>query len=228
MNDTDGYWQKVQFETLQAWTDYQQELSTAYPTWYATRNERMISNEEQILQEIRSSDASLLIYYAVDGILKVLKSNGESFQMIPLEVPASWADSVIAYRSITELNQNPRCIAGLGYYLNQILWSPVKKDLKERVIILPDGVLHKLNFETLLSSPPASSNYSDWPWSLKKHNILLRNSLTASPADRKKNTTGILALVPGFSDEVKAKLYADSGVDDERKLAFGNFVQTPF
>gem|GEM_PF-6705808 len=48
-NDTDGYWQKVQFETLQAWTDYQKELSTEYPTWYATRNERMISNEEQIL-----------------------------------------------------------------------------------------------------------------------------------------------------------------------------------
>jgi len=93
---------------------------------------------------------------------------------------------------------------------------------------LPDGVFHKLNFETLLSYPPASSNYSDWPWLLKKHNILLRNSLNAYSANRKKNIPGILALVPGFSDEVNAKLSADSGVDDERKLAFGNFVQTPF
>ncbi|HRH37315.1 MAG TPA: CHAT domain-containing protein, partial [Flavobacteriales bacterium] len=117
-----------------------------------------------------------------------------------------------------------------AYRLYTSAFAPVADQLiRKELLIIPDGDLHTVNFETLLSDPNAKD--------LRKNLLIQRYAiaylLSATTAvqfadmarDRSK---GVLAIAPGFSDELKQDYLAhvpDSSLVDRDFL---RYVRQPF
>ena len=100
----------------------------------------------------------------------------------------------------------------------------------DELLVVPDGVLHKVNFESLLDEPATLKGMS--------HHLLLRRFAIAQLLSvttamqytriRRERPRGVLALAPGFSDEMKRTYLAqvpDTNLLDRAYLAY---VRQPF
>lgn len=235
------YWTKFRFETQNRWRNHQIMLQETYPEWYEVRYDPTIPTIEEVQKSLANSNSSLVAYFDADTALVVLVANGSNYKTTLLRLPPSWPDSVRLYRTLIEERADAKRLAYLSYYLYTNLWKPIDTDLQKRVEIIPDGALNYLNFETLISSLPSGTDYENWDWLLKKHTIILRNSLPGKLRENRdginskdQNNTkqrlvnGIMAIAPGFSDELKANYRNSLPPYSSPDSIFTNWVQTPW
>lgn len=233
------YWNKLRFETVNRWRSYQKMLHENYPEWYEIRYAPTIPSIEEVQKSLASSKSSLVAYFDADTALVVMVADGNNFNTTLLELPTSWPDSVRTYRTLIEERADAGRIASLSYYLYTLLWQPIAKNLQPRIEIIPDGVLNYLNFETLISSEPTGIDFENWEWLLKQHTFITRNSLPGKVRheketkaelgnQRNKSGTGILAIAPGFSDELKDTYRNALPANVATDTVFTSWVQTPW
>ncbi len=224
----DEYWSQLRFETLNRWRNYQAYLHTTYPDWYELRYDPAVPKAAEVQKRLAASKASLVAFFDADTAMAVLVANGNDFNTTLLNLPSSWQDSVRTYRQLLEQRAHPHRIAALSHYLYTILWQPIEANLKQRVLLIPDGALNFLNFETLITASTQSPDYATWPWLLNKHTFILRNTLPGMKNQDRKANGEILALAPGFSDELKADYRKHLPSGKKADSTFTSWVQTPW
>src|SRR5690554_5185292 len=222
------YQDQFNFNALRAWRDFQNELINQYPEWYTARYAPVIPNLKEVQTELLKSDASLVAYFAADTSLVILVGDGNELQTFSNALPGAWQDSVRTYRSLIEKRADPKRLASLSYYLYTLFWEPIEGRVKKRVMLIPDGTLNFLNFEALVSELPQTSEYADWEWLIKKHVLLYRNTLPGNEKPIKMVEKEVLALAPGFSDELKAKYKSELNNSTNYDSTFARWVQTPW
>lgn len=217
----------LKYETFNAWRSFQKQLQEQYPQWYRARYAPDTPNIANTRQRLAKSGSSLVAYFVGDTSMVVLSMDGDRFHTTASTLPAAWRDSVRTYRNLIEQRAIASRLAPLSYYLYTLFWRPVERQVNDYVMLLPDGALHFLNFETLISAMPKSENYADWDWLIKKHTFLYRNDLPGKEKHREEQGGGILALAPGFSDDLKAK-YRELDSSNTSETKFTDWVQTPW
>ena len=234
-DEQNEYWNGLRFETLNRWRTYQNYLHKSYPEWYEVCYAPTLPTITEIQESLAETDASLVAYFDADTTLAVIVASATVFNTLLLEMPEGWQDSVRTYRQLIENRAAPQRLAGLSHYLYQILWQPIENQVKERVLIMPDGPLNYLNFETLISAPTAESDYKSWAWLIKKHTFIRRNTLPGpvkakqfQNQDAPHGEEGILAISPGFSDELKAEYRKSLPANTAADTTFTSWVQTPW
>jgi CHAT domain-containing protein len=118
-----------------------------------------------------------------------------------------------------------------AHQLHQIVFAPVAKMLTtQRLLIIPDGALHTVNFEALLDAACTPADF-------RSHLLLQRYAiaylLSATTAVQfadltRERTKGVLAIAPGFTDDLKQDYLArvqDSTLVDRQFLGL---VRQPF
>ncbi len=228
VEEQDEHWDELKFETENEWRAFQNRLRTDFPAWHQLRYEPSVPSAEAVKAELKRTRSSLLVFNVIDSNILVIKGTEVGFSTIHLSVPAHWDEKVLAYRKAIEERAAATDIGRLGYELYTLIWQPIAEDLSENVIIIPDGAFHYLNFETLLRAVPADDEYALWPWLLKSHNIIVRNSLAPIAANSHRAASPILALCPGFSDELKQEYRSQLVADTPADTVFAGWVQTPF
>ncbi len=113
----------------------------------------------QIQHAAKSSHSIFLFYWLAPKTSYVWAINGTQSEAVPLVSERQIAQDVASYRSlIEEAKRDPLAPtpSHAGTQLFNELLSPVAAFLPAdaRVVIVPDGVLHNLNFETLIVSTP--------------------------------------------------------------------------
>lgn len=216
------------FDCLEDWRTFQQDLQSTYPDWFQLRYDRTSPTKEEVVARLEEDNRTLLIYFDLDTSLLALLVDGHSFQQYVLPVQRSWADSVLTYQHLIETRAAPQRIASLGYFLYQSLWEPLKQNLKEKVVIVPDGPLFYLNFESLLSDLPQNNTYSDWPWLIKDHVIHYSNQLPVASSEERASFDNILAVAPAFKNDLKQNYLADLPAGESPDSLFLSWLRTPW
>ncbi len=225
---SDGEVQDLFFENLETWRDYQNSLKMDYPEWYDLRYAVPVPELKKIQQKLSEEEASLLVYFDLDTSLAALIIDKEKFKFLSLSIPDSWPDSVGVYHAILAKPTSSSRIANLGFRLYQYLWEPLKDELHSNVLIIPDGVLHYLNFETLLTTQAEGQNFADWNWLIKDYHIFYKNKLPEIARDKQRRGSEILSVAPGFSASLKEQ-YIDALPEDmEEDTLFTSWIRTPW
>ena len=222
------YQDKLNFSALNEWRDFQNELIRQYPEWYSARYAPTIPELAEVQKKLTESDASLVTYFAADTSLVILLADGDNFQIFSSSIPIAWKDSVRTYRSLIENRASPKRLANLSNYLYTLFWQPIEGKVKKKVMLIPDGALNFLNFEALISDLPETDAYADWDWLLKKHVFLYRNALPGKEKPIRIVKKEFLALVPGFSDELKTEYHNQLETIQLSDSTFTHWVQTPW
>ncbi len=189
------------FEVNKKWTQFVDSLKQDYPKYY---NMRYATIEEPIdnLQNNLSENSTVVRYLFIDEELYsfvVTKTTKDLFKL--------------NYRSvenhIAQLAENQSDISKIGkmlHELHQVIWDPFEEKINtENVVIIPDGQLFNLSFETL--TPSRVSSFKDMILNslLTKHSISYNYSLLLLDEGRKTMdySNDFVAFAPEFNKQMK-------------------------
>ncbi len=211
------------FDEKQRYNSFILNLENNYGDYYRLKyNPRAVR-----LSKIKMSlDESTVLteYFTGKDNLFIFVIGNESVEIKSVPVDSNFYENVKKYHA--ELNKGVNLIREknkanflkLSHTLYEKLIEPVEKEIsnKKNLVIIPNGELFYLPFESLISKRKKSLQFSDQDFLIKKFNIAyqysanlyLKNSQNKKPQDYKK---GFVGFAPSFGKEKNSSFLPGNG-----------------
>ncbi|HEY0039366.1 MAG TPA: CHAT domain-containing protein, partial [Flavisolibacter sp.] len=199
----DSHHQKMQayFSAVDAWNRFEGTLKKDYPRYYQLRYASIFKSLDGVRQMI-PANTTLVRYFFSDKELFAFVADAKSENIISLGVQD-------IEKKITSLSARAYDVAAINETLAalyQQLWAPIEGLVQnKKVVIIPDGILYNLSFETL--TPKKITSFKELATNslLAKHSIAYHYSLflVGQKKQPASNTASFVAFAPGFMDDMK-------------------------
>lgn len=183
------------------WNQFLNQLRTTNPRYYKMRYASIFRS----LKEIQSGlpeKTTVVRYFFVGKQLLAFVVDREQKKMFRLNTNKLEENIV----SLLKFSTDARQTGAMLHELYNQLWLPISKNVRyDKLVIIPDGILYKLNFEIL--TPTTINRLEELATGslLAKHTISYQYSFfLIGQKDAASNmNSSYVAFVPGFSDEIK-------------------------
>lgn len=216
-------------ESEKAYATLLQELERKYPSYFALRYGEATVGIDEIRRRLLNTNRALVAYEQTDDNLYALLLTTGQAELVKLD-PTSLDDRVRVLNAAIA-GRDAAGYMSAAHQLYEQLIAPLSARIEgKELLIIPDGPLHLVNFECLLTAPST-------PHGFKDHLLIRRHAmaylLSATTAVQftelsRDRARGVLALAPGFTDELKRDYragIADSALLDRDYL---RLVRQPF
>ncbi|MBC3759268.1 CHAT domain-containing protein [Hyunsoonleella sp. SJ7] len=155
------------------------------------------------LQKVIPENTTIVRYLFIGNTLQVVILNQDVKKIIPLD---GFNDSQKMISQLIENQSHLLKTNDLLFDLYKVLWKPFANEITTKnIIIIPDGDLYNLSFETLTPTKIESFKELSTNSLLAKHNISYNYSLYL--IEQSENTTNyknsFIAFAPEFNDKMK-------------------------
>ncbi len=193
-NDVNGF-----VQAGEEWRDFLETLRSDHPRYFALRYGPFKQQVDWNVPE----NTTVIRYLFIDGDLYALLWDGSKKYFF--ELPYSSVDEHIA--RLHDRSYDATASGTLLSDLYTVLWQPLESKVNtNRVIIIPDGELFNLSFETLVREPVTSFAELTKKSLLARYAISYNYSLTLlGPATMKNYKHNFIAFAPGFDEGLKQK-----------------------
>lgn len=197
-------WEEALFDKRVQQSLFLEKLSAEYPQYFDLKYQSFSLHSAQIRRDVLGEEEVLLEYFAGKTNLFLFWISPTASGMIKLDKMAAIDDKCRQFRAA--LLQQSSAFSGLAYQLYQSLLWPIRDSIENKsLVIIPDGVLGYVPFETLLSQE--SGTDLDWraaPLVLFQHKIRYffsaQVALLAQKITRRQAKNNILGISPGFTN----------------------------
>lgn len=194
------------FTAVDEWNNFQQTLKKQFPKYYNMRYESIFSSLGD-LQKTAPAGTTLVRYFFIDKDLFAVVLDATTKQLV--ELNAQGIDNDI--KAIADYSSKDTAVTASLYRLHKQLWEPLAPQIKNpKLVIIPDGILFNLSFETLTPKKVNSLKELAAECLLSKYSFAYHYSLTLA-GNRTKSSTAkhnFVAFAPGFLDEQKKNYVA--------------------
>jgi len=216
-------------ETERAYAAFLDTLRERYPEYFVLRHGEPHITIDDMRQRLVTSDRDLLAYTVTAEHLYML--------VVTADTVALWRTSSKDLHSAVEalhqavITRKDDAYFNAAHTLYTMVFAPVEALLHgPELLIIADGELQRVNFETLLTRPSNAKNFRDHLL-IQRHSIAYLLSATTAvqfAGLRSGRPSKALALAPGFTDELKQEYIA--GVHDPARIDhdFLSYVRQPF
>ncbi len=215
------------FTTTRLQEDLLRELEQSYPKYHQYKYQWASTESNSLDLNNLASTSTLLEYYlGVDSIYYFLVK-GPNILYGQLPAPQNLESTVSALLGALKSKQfEPYAKNAHDLYL-QILQPVVQRLTTDKnftdtdhLLIVPDGLLSYVPFETLLTKPAQENDYTALDYLLKSYRISYHYSasLMAQRNPERSNNASFLGFAPEFEDEMDGLAYG------ERTRAYSEFM----
>lgn len=181
------------------------QLQVQYPEYYQFKYQPKIKNSSLIKNAVKPSQSILEFFIYKDEVYAFLL-NSERLKFQKLDITEEVINSQVAeIMHFTKGEQaNKAAFQQTAFFLYQKLILPFEAELSEEVIVIPDGKLSLLPFETLLYEATApQQSLTTLPYWIKKHSISYHYAATLLTETNNSwsKATEWAVFAPNFSDE---------------------------
>ncbi len=217
------------FEHEEAYAAFLDTLRLRHPGYFALRYGDPSVTVRDLREQLVTDQRDLLAYAVTGDHLYMLVVSADT--AVLKRVSGKGIPEAVKALNASVISRDHERYMKAAHELHEMVFAPVAPLLrKPELLIIPDGELHRINFEALLSAPAGASDF-------RKHLLLQRYAiaylLSATTAVqfsglKQGRQTKTLALAPGFSDELKQGYIAQ--VRDSARLDrdFLGHVRQPF
>jgi CHAT domain-containing protein/Tfp pilus assembly protein PilF len=184
-------------------------FETGYKRYYDLKYKPSVVDLAKIRHSL-AADTALIEYFIGEGVLHifVLTDSGMEVEELPLDVNLNHLVTDYS-RAIKKIEEGP--FLQLSWRLYRMLLKPVRHlvDKKKKLIIIPDGPLYTLPFESLISGASGSSDLSQRDFMVKHFAINYHYSanLWLYSAERQYKTrkeTAFIGFAPVFGQGIRS------------------------
>jgi CHAT domain-containing protein/tetratricopeptide (TPR) repeat protein len=206
------YYENLLFDFNRDYEALIDTLETKYPDYYDLKHRNYVASVDDVQKELLDANSALVEYYYSDSAMYAFTITKNDYEVYELGVPKHFKQWLSNFRkaqtdarflldSATTANQ---LYFSSGHALYKHLLQPVLADLDSGItnlIIVPDGELGHINFETLLTDSVGSSSgsYADLPYLLKDYNIQYAYSATVLLSAKRHKRKAPAAFFAGFA-----------------------------
>lgn len=218
------------FSYQNAYRDFISNLETNYPEYFKLKYNQSIATVASVQQHLSErtamlsyflGEADLYIFIVTKkGVEAVRKPKGEDFEKL-----TSGLRNAIKYNSKTAFYKTAKA-------LHSLLIPDLPKDINE-LVILPDGILGTLPFETLVMEGDETEEYAKTPFLIRDYHISYDYSatlFTERVADDEQINPQILLVAPISFEENDVRMSALPGsekeIDEIKYLFMGSNCET--
>lgn len=211
-----------------AYAEFMARLEKEHPAYFSLRYGEATVGLEELRARLLKPGRRIVSYARTDEALYALVISVDDARLVRLDANGLSDQVKLLNASIgaRDATGYVRAAAALGNAVYGPIASLVGND---ELLIIPDGELHVVNFEALLTGEAAGDFRSSLL--LQRHAIAYLLSATTAvqfAGLAEGRAAGALALAPGFTDDVKQAYLAsikDSSLIDRRYL---RYVRQPF
>ncbi|MCG2419934.1 CHAT domain-containing protein [Aequorivita sp. F47161] len=190
-------------EASTIYNSFLDSLKTAFPKYYKMKYATLDASLKD-LQKYIPANTTVIRYLFIDNNLYGIVLDNKNRSILPLKF-----DSVKNHiKKLSDPKVTLEDESTLLYELYQQLWEPLSSRINnKKVIIIPDGALFNLSFETL--TPSKIKSYKELVTNslLAKHSISYNFSLLLLNEDKKPKmfAENFVAFAPGFTKKMKSE-----------------------
>ena len=209
------------------------DIQTQSPEYYDLRYKTAQIARADFLTELPEGTASVQFFSGEDHtyILSLEPQQSRLYRVDSRLLNPTIFDYLSYFESAAQILQSPDAYQQAGFLLYNTLMAPALADLQsKRLILMPDGLLHNLPFEALITAVQEGASISSWDYFQQSHIIsyaysatIFSKQLQASRGTGQQKTK-ILALAP-FAEEGDetwgALAYSDDEINGIAELGLG-------
>jgi CHAT domain-containing protein len=204
-------------------------LERDYPKYFDLRYGEPVIGLKDVRERLLTDDRQMLAYAFAGDHLYMLVIGEQQANIFRTE--AQGIEDLVRDLNAAIADRSMQKYLEVASTLYQRVVAPAAVALNAgELLVIPDGILHTINFETLLSKPSTSKDFRS---NLLVERYTIAYLLSATTAVQfaglaHERTKGALALAPGFDDDLKQRYLAavsDSSRIDRRFLSY---VRQPF
>jgi len=182
------------------WKTYLETLSKQYPEYYTMRYASIDAKIEQ-LDALVPEGYSIIRYMIVGKTTYAVVIDKGHTAMIRVDLET--ARPMLARIHENQFNEQ-QSLEDL-HVLYRLLWLPLEEELSTKsIIIIPDGVLYNLSFETLLKQKAASYEEMIDKSLLSEYTLAYNfSALLTATGKSNEQAANFVAFTPEFSEEMK-------------------------
>lgn len=163
------------FDLNQQYEALKENLEKNYADYYNLKYDLNTVDIPQLQQELLGTDETLLEYFIGDSTICIFVVNTDTFLVkeIANNFPLTeWIRTFRTANNNEQFQMRTREYSETAYQLYEKLIAPVANHLKEKIIVVPDGVLGYVPFESLLMKPVTKPNrFKNYEYLLRKHQV---------------------------------------------------------
>ncbi|PHN02237.1 CHAT domain-containing protein [Flavilitoribacter nigricans] len=169
------------FELNQTYDRLKHHFEKSYPEYYRLKYDLNTASLEEVQKGLLQPDQALLEYFVGDSTVFIFLVQPERYEVVKVEMDSVFKQQV---RQLQWSLQKPLPYTLEYYneaarYLYEKLIAPLADRLPERLVIVPDGILNYVPYETLLTHEPESIYQPErYPYLLNRHQISYNYSAT--------------------------------------------------
>lgn len=209
------------------WYAFLKKLQRRYPAYYQMRYARERITLDGISESLPAG-VTIIRYLSSGDQLFAFVSSAAKWTFVPL----SGDELAQNVQTLRNFGQQDRAMLDAAHQLYKVLWQPLESSIAgNRVIVIPDGILHHVSFDMLVPMPVGSLRELAANCLLNKYAISYHYSLLAlehggSSTAMKHN---FVAFAPVFSDRSKAAYLSYARKDSlHMDRAYTKLLPLPF
>ncbi len=217
--------------TLNAEREYAvflERLSERYPRYFDLRYGTTTIDVEDVRKKLLGPDRDLLAYAITSDHLYMLVIRMDTAAIVRVK-NSEVADATRALNDA--INSRDRAAySTAGHRAYTLFFAPVAPLLTgHELLVIPDGPLHTINFETLLEDPSSTDLVANSLIQRYAFAYLLSATTAVQFANMVRDRSrGVLALAPGFTKPMKQRYLAGLADTSAADHEFLNYVRQPF
>jgi len=172
-------WKSQQFDDTQHYEQLIKKIEKEYPEYYQLKYNVKVTDVVHIQGYLEQKKAALLSYFVGNQNIYIFCVTSTRIKVEKLPIPKIF-DRIIKDFEIGMAGFFPKLVRS-AFILYKWLVEPIKNLLNgiEQLIVLPDGVLHKVSFDTLLSQKcKDNQGIASLPYLIKDYSITYHYSAT--------------------------------------------------
>ena len=212
------------FKVKESFNEHVESYNQSYSSYYQLKyGNNSISNND-IRTNLLSEETSLIEYFEDDTAYYAFHITKETTDIHYLSNKETLNPIIQSWRnSISEIDLEATQFNGSKLY--NLLWKPIIKSIKEKVIIIPSGSLFYLSFEAL---PDVSSKNK---YLIESHTIVYALSSSVLEHQNKQIITtsnNSYIIAPGFESDIKEQYQSELPSDEPIDQHYLKTIRQPW
>lgn len=194
------------FQLRVALNDHIKQLEDAYPKYHELKYKPVVTTATEVQQNILEPHQTLVAYSMGKEDLFAFIISRHHFEIRKMAADSLFRKEIIDFRKLMLETTSPRKFSERSHELYQRLFGPIADLIDKKLLIIPDGVLNLLPFESLVSRPvPETETARFHKLSYLVHDYTISYAPSAGYLTLNKQTTvdakkEFLGFAPVFSD----------------------------